>query len=188
MGKYSVEETGIDGLKVITPIINEDARGYFYESYNKRDFEALGINMEFVQDNEARSTKNVLRGLHFQINHPQTKLVRCTKGKVFDVAVDLRKDSKTFGKYYGVELSAENKKMFLIPKNFAHGYYVMSDEAVFCYKVDDFYHPNDEGGIIWNDKEIGVKWPITDNKISDIIFSEKDTKWEGLDSWKKKYL
>ena len=114
--------------------------------------------------------------------------MRCTSGKVFDVAVDLRKGSKTFGKYYGVELSSENKKMFLVPKNFAHGYYVMSDEAVFCYKVDDFYHPNDEGGIIWNDAEISVKWPILDNDKNKIIFSEKDTKWEGFSAWKNKYL
>ena len=188
MGKYTVEETGIEGLLVINPVLNEDDRGYFYESYNKRDFEALGINMDFVQDNEAKSVKNVLRGLHFQINHPQTKLVRCTKGKVFDVAVDLRKGSKTFGKHFGVELSEENKKMFLIPKNFAHGYFVMSSEAVFCYKVDDFYHPNDEGGIIWNDKEINVNWPFSDSEIGNLILSSKDTKGEGFDSWKKKYL
>ena len=177
MGKIKVTSdcNGIEGLKVIEPAVFGDARGYFMETYNYNDFKEAGIDCEFVQDNQSSSTKGVLRGLHFQINFPQDKLVRVVHGEVFDVAVDLRKGSKTFGKWYGVVLSAENKKQFFIPKDFAHGFIVLSDEAEFCYKVTDFYHPNDEGGLMWNDPEIGVEWPMPEGMTEkDLILSDKD--------------
>lgn len=172
MGKFKKTETGIEGLFVIEPTTFEDERGYFMETYNKNDFSEIGINVEFVQDNQSKSSKGVLRGLHYQINYPQSKLVRVVSGGVYDVAVDLRPDSKTYGKYFGVKLSAENKKQFFIPKNFAHGFLVLSETAEFVYKVDDFYHPNDEGGILYNDPEIGIKWPL--DNIEQVIQSEKD--------------
>jgi len=161
MGQITVEKNvgGIEGLCVITPAVHGDARGYFMETYSLRDMEENGLHYTFVQDNQSSSTKGVLRGLHFQINFPQTKLVRVIKGSVFDVAVDLREGSPTYGKHFGVELTEENKKQFLIPQGFAHGFLVLSDMAEFCYKVDDFYHPNDEGGLAWNDPDIGIKWP-----------------------------
>jgi dTDP-4-dehydrorhamnose 3,5-epimerase len=161
MGQITVEKNvgGIEGLCVITPAVHGDARGYFMETYSQRDMEENGLNYTFVQDNQSSSTKGVLRGLHFQINFPQTKLVRVIKGSVFDVAVDLRAGSLTYGKHFGVELTEENKKQFLIPQGFAHGFLVLSDMAEFCYKVDDFYHPNDEGGLAWYDPDIGIKWP-----------------------------
>lgn len=161
MGQIKVEKNagGIEGLCVIEPAVHGDSRGYFMETYNQRDMEEAGINIVFVQDNQSCSTRGVLRGLHFQKQYPQTKLVRVIKGRVFDVAVDLRKNSETYGKWYGVELTEENKKQFLIPKGFAHGFLVLSDVAEFCYKCDDFYHPNDEGGLAWNDPAIGIEWP-----------------------------
>lgn len=177
MGKITVEHNcnGIEGLAVITPTVFGDERGYFYESYNQNDLKEAGIDVEFVQDNQSASKKGVLRGLHFQINYPQDKLVRVINGSVFDVAVDLRKGSKTYGKWFGVELSAENKKQFFIPKDFAHGFIVLSDYAEFCYKVTDFYHPNDEGGLIWNDKDIAVEWPMPEGMgPEDLILSDKD--------------
>ena len=163
--------TPIKDLVVIEPKVFGDERGYFYEAYNKNTFHELGLDYDFVQDNQSFSKKGVLRGLHFQKNYPQAKLVRVIEGEVFDVAVDLRKDSSTYGKWYGVVLSGENKKMFMIPRGFAHGFLVLSDTAIFSYKCDDFYHPNDEGGIIYNDPTIGVEWPKID---CDIILSEKD--------------
>jgi dTDP-4-dehydrorhamnose 3,5-epimerase len=161
MGQITVEKNvgGIEGLCVITPAVHGDNRGYFMETYSERDMNEAGIDIVFVQDNQSCSAKGVLRGLHFQKQFPQTKLVRAIKGRVFDVAVDLRTDSKTYGKWYGVELTEENKKQFLIPKGFAHGFLVLSDIAEFCYKCDDFWHPNDEGGMAWNDPEIGITWP-----------------------------
>ena len=161
MGQITVEKNvgGIEGLCVITPAVHGDNRGYFMETYSQRDMEEAGLNYTFVQDNQSSSSKGVLRGLHYQINFPQTKLVRAIKGEVYDVAVDLRKGSPTYGKHYGVILSEENKKQFLIPKGFAHGFLVLTEMAEFCYKVDDFYHPNDEGGLAWNDPDIGIKWP-----------------------------
>ena len=161
MAQITVEKNvaGIEGLCVITPAVHGDSRGYFMETYSQRDMGENGIYINFVQDNQSMSVKGVLRGLHFQKNFPQTKLVRVIKGRVFDVAVDLRKDSATFGKWYGIELTAENKKQFLIPRGFAHGFMVLSDTAEFCYKCDDFYHPNDEGGLAWNDPAIGIEWP-----------------------------
>lgn len=177
MAKILVENCDIEGLKVITPTVFPDARGYFMETYNENDFKEAGIDVVFVQDNQSASSKGVLRGLHFQINHPQDKLVRVIKGKVFDVAVDLRKNSKTYGKWFGVVLSEENKKQFFIPKNFAHGYLVLSDYAEFAYKCTEFYHPNDEGGIRYDTKEIGVDWPLEGIKP---LLSDKDIKWGGL--------
>ena len=161
MGQITVEKNvgGIAGLCVITPAVHGDQRGYFMETYSQRDMVEAGLDISFVQDNQSMSTKGVLRGLHYQINFPQTKLVRVIRGAVFDVAVDLRPGSETYGKWYGIELTAENKKQFLIQKGFAHGFLVLIDEAEFCYKCDNFYHPNDEGGIAWNDPTIGVRWP-----------------------------
>ena len=188
MGKIKVTTdcNGIEGLKVIEPAVFGDARGYFMETYNYNDFKEAGIDCEFVQDNQSASTKGVLRGLHFQINFPQDKLVRVVNGEVFDVAVDMRKDSKTFGKWFGVTLSAENKKQFFIPKNFAHGFVVLSDEAEFCYKVTDFYHPNDEGGLMWNDPEIGVEWPLPEGMTADdLLLSDKDKVHPGFSEYVK---
>lgn len=179
MGKFKKRETGIAGLYVIEPTVFEDNRGFFMETYNKKDFEEIGINTEFVQDNHSKSVKGVLRGLHFQKEFPQAKLVKVIKGEVYDVAVDLRKDSKTYGKYYGIILTEENKLQFYIPRGFAHGFLVLSEEAEFTYKCDELYHPNDEGGIIWNDKTINIEWPL--DKIENIIQSDKDKNWKGID-------
>ena len=196
MGQIKVEKNvaGIEGLCVITPAVHGDNRGYFMETYSQRDMEEAGLNIPFVQDNQSMSVKGVLRGLHFQKNFPQTKLVRVIKGSVFDVAVDLRKGSATFGKWYGIELTEENKKQFLIPRGFAHGFLVLSDMAEFCYKCDDFYHADDEGGLAWNDPSIGIEWPevvgeyqgtasaegyaMTDG--TKLNLSEKDQKWAIL--------
>ena len=178
MGKISVETTPIEGLLVITPKVFGDERGYFMETYNIEDFREAGLDCTFVQDNQSASKKGVIRGLHFQIEHPQDKLVRVIRGEVFDVAVDMRKGSPTYGQWYGVRLSEENKKMFFIPKNFAHGFLVLSDYAEFTYKCTELYHPNDEGGIIYNDPNIGIDWPIEDEAA--LIFSEKDKHWPTL--------
>ena len=178
MGKITVETTPIEGLFVITPTVFGDERGYFMETYNIADFKEAGIDCEFVQDNQSASKKGVLRGLHFQIEHSQAKLVRVFHGEVFDVAVDMRKGSKTYGKWFGVRLSEENKKMLFIPKNFAHGFLVLSDFAEFTYKCTDLYHPGDEGGIIYNDPDIGIDWPIPDGM--ELILSDKDKKWPTL--------
>lgn len=196
MGQIQVEKNvgGIEGLCVITPAVHGDARGYFMETYSQRDMEENGLNINFVQDNQSMSTKGVLRGLHFQKNFPQTKLVRVIKGSVFDVAVDLRSGSSTFGNWYGVTLSDENKKQFYIPEGFAHGFLVLSDVAEFCYKCTDFYHPGDEGGLAWNDPDIGIVWPQVVGEyrgsassegysLSDgtaLNLSEKDQKWADL--------
>lgn len=197
MGQIRIEKNlnGIEGLCVIEPTVHGDARGYFMETYSQRDMEEAGIKITFVQDNQSMSAKGVLRGLHFQKKYPQTKLVRVIKGMVFDVAVDLRLNSKTFGKWYGVILSEKNKKQFLIPRGFAHGFLVLSDTAEFCYKCDDFYHPNDEGGLAWNDPNIGIQWPeikgsykgtasakgylLDDNTVLNL--SDKDQKWKTLE-------
>ena len=178
MGKITVTPCDIEGLYVIEPTVFKDERGYFVETYNQNDMKEAGLDMVFVQDNQSMSTRGVLRGLHFQKQFPQGKLVRVVRGKVFDVAVDLRSDSKTYGKWFGVELSAENMKQFYIPEGFAHGVLVLSDEAEFCYKCTDFYHPGDEGGLAWNDPEIGVEWPLEEGV--DLIISEQDQKWKGL--------
>ena len=159
MGKIKVTKCEIDGLCVIEPTVFKDERGYFVETYNQNDFKEAGLGMVFVQDNQSMSVKGVLRGLHFQKQYPQGKLVRCIRGAVFDVAVDLRSGSNTYGKWFGVELTADNKKQFYIPEGFAHGFIVLSDEAEFAYKCTDFYHPNDEGGLAWNYPTIGIDWP-----------------------------
>ena len=166
----------VEGLFEIQPKIFGDARGYFLESYSEKDFFEAGLKMKFVQDNQSKSTKGVLRGMHFQTLHPQGKLVRALEGKVYDVAVDLRKGSATFGKYYGVILDAEKQNMFYIPEGFAHGFYVLSDEATFAYKCTDFYHPEDEGGLMWNDSSVGIDWKSVAPEISVPNLSEKDTK------------
>ena len=176
MGKIKVTTCDIEGLYVIEPTVFKDERGYFMETYNQNDFKEAGLNMTFVQDNQSMSVKGVLRGLHFQKQYPQGKLVRAVRGTVFDVAVDLRSDSKTYGKWFGVTLSAENKKQFYIPEGFAHGFLVLSAE--FAYKCTDFYHPGDEGGLLWSDPEIGVDWPIEPGM--ELIISDKDKKWSGL--------
>lgn len=159
MGQIKVTKTNIKDLVVIEPTVHGDDRGYFMETYNQNDMKEAGIDVEFVQDNQSMSTKGVLRGLHYQKEFPQAKLVRVIKGEVFDVAVDLRRDSETYGERFGIRLSEENKKQFYVPAGFAHGFLVLSDEAEFCYKVTDFYHPGDEGGIAWNDPDLGIEWP-----------------------------
>ena len=195
MGQIKVEKNvgGIEGLCIITPAVHGDNRGYFMETYSQRDMEEEGLFYNFVQDNQSSSVKGVLRGLHFQKQFPQTKLVRVIKGSVFDVAVDLRSGSATYGKHYGIELTEENKKQFLIPRGFAHGFLVLSDKAEFCYKCDDFYHANDEGGMAWNDPEIGITWPLLTGEYKGsasaegylvdgvpLNLSEKDQKWVGV--------
>ncbi|MCI8417949.1 MAG: dTDP-4-dehydrorhamnose 3,5-epimerase [Lachnospiraceae bacterium] len=178
MGKITVETCEIEGLKVIMPTVFGDERGYFMETYNYQDFQEAGIDLVFVQDNQSASKRGVLRGLHFQIQHPQDKIVRVVSGQVFDVAVDLREGSATYGKWHGVLLSAENKKQFFIPKGFAHGFLVLSEYAEFAYKCTDFYHANDEGGLLWSDPDIGVEWPIPEGM--ELIISEKDQRWGGI--------
>lgn len=195
MGQITVEKDldGIKGLCLITPAVHGDSRGYFMETYNQQDMEAAGFNYVFVQHNQSMSTKGVLRGLHFQKQYPQTKLVRVIKGEVFDVVVDLRSGSETYGKWHGELLTEENKKQFLIPRGFAHGFLVLSDVAEFCYLVDDFYHPNDEGGMAWNDPEIGIVWPKLGGEYkgtasaegytvdgTPLRLSDKDQKWLGI--------
>lgn len=175
MGKFKVTETSIAGVVILDPAVFGDARGYFMETYSKRDFAEIGIDREFVQDNQSKSTKGVLRGLHFQKEHPQGKLVRVVSGEVFDVAVDCRPGSATYGKWEGIVLSAENKRMFYIPEGFAHGFLVLSDEAEFTYKCTDFYTPGDEGGIPYNDPDIGVEWPAAEGNW---LLSEKDERHE----------
>lgn len=196
MGQITVTECPIKGLYIIEPAVHGDARGYFMETYNLRDMQEAGLDMNFVQDNQSMSVKGVLRGLHYQKQYPQGKLVRAIKGRVFDVAVDLRTGSETYGKWYGVELSAENKKQFYISEGFAHGFLVLSDEAEFCYKVTDFYHPGDEGGLAWNDPAIGIEWPEVIGEyagnasaegytLSDgtpLNLSDKDQKWAGIET------
>ncbi|MBR4659246.1 MAG: dTDP-4-dehydrorhamnose 3,5-epimerase [Clostridia bacterium] len=172
MSKIKVTACEISGLYVIEPSVFGDERGWFMETYNLNDMREAGLNMVFVQDNQSMSRRGVLRGLHYQKRFPQGKLVRVLRGEVFDVAVDLRRGSATYGKWHGEVLSAENKKQFYIPEGFAHGFYVMSEIAEFCYKVTDFYHPNDEGGIRWNDPDIGVDWPIIEGVP--VLLSEKD--------------
>lgn len=186
MGKFIFTKADIDGLYVIEPTVFGDNRGYFMETYNHNDFKDAGLDMVFVQDNQSKSGKGVLRGLHFQKKHPQGKLVRVVSGEVFDVAVDIRKGSKTFGKWFGVMLSAENKKQFYISEGFAHGFLVLSDGAEFVYKCTDFYHPEDEGGIIWNDPGIGIKWPR--DGFMQLKLSDKDKAWDNFKNVSKSLL
>ena len=178
MSKFKFIKTEIEGLVVIEPTVYGDERGFFMESYNMREFAQNGIGRQFVQDNHSKSSRGVLRGLHFQKEHPQAKLVRVIAGSVFDVAVDCRKDSPTYGQWHGIELSQENKRQFYIPEGFAHGFLVLSDVAEFTYKCTEFYHPEDECGIIWNDPQIGIKWPL--EGIENIQLSSKDASWKKL--------
>ena len=194
MGQIKVTKCPIEGLYIIEPTVHGDQRGYFMETYNQRDMAEAGLNMVFVQDNQSMSTKGVLRGMHFQKEYPQGKLVRVIKGRVFDVAVDLRAGSETYGQWYGVELTEENKKQFYVSEGFAHGFLVLSDTAEFCYKVTDFYRPGDEGGLAWNDPEIGIRWPEIQGDYpgsasgagytladgTPLNLSDKDQKWSGL--------
>ena len=195
MGQITVTKDldGIVGLCLIEPKVHGDGRGYFMETWSKRDMEEAGFDIDFVQDNQSSSSKGVLRGLHFQKQHPQTKLVRAIRGEVFDVVVDLRAGSSTYGKWHGELLSEENKKQFLVPKGFAHGFLVMSETAEFCYRCDDYYHPEDEGGVAWNDPEIGIAWPKLEGGYPGsasgedytvdgvpLKLSERDTKWPGI--------
>lgn len=172
MGKFEFIKTPIEDLYIIEPTVFGDQRGFFMETYNKVDFTEAGLDMEFVQDNQSRSTKGVLRGLHFQHKYPQGKLVRVTKGEVYDVAVDLRKNSATYGKWYGVYLSEENKRQFYVPEGFAHGFLVTSDVAEFVYKCTNYYHQEDEGGVLWNDEDLAVEWPL--DRVSEVMLSDKD--------------
>lgn len=169
---FNFVKTEIEGVFIIEPKVFGDNRGYFMETYNEKDFVNAGLNYKFVQDNQSKSKKGVLRGLHFQKNYPQAKLVRVLEGEVFDVAVDLRKNSATYGKWVGVVLSEENKKQFMIPRGFAHGFVVLSESATFAYKCDEFYHPEDEGGIMYNDPNLGIVWPYN----GEVLLSEKDKK------------
>lgn len=181
MGKFKRIDTSIEGVCIIEPTVFGDNRGYFMETYSKPDFEEIGINNEFVQDNQSKSKKGVLRGLHFQKENTQGKLVRVIRGEVFDVAVDLRPGSKTYGKWEGVTLSEENKKMFFIPRGFAHGFLVLSDEAEFCYKCDDIYNHSAEGGLKWNDEDVGIVWPeVPGMTPEEYLTSEKDAVWPSL--------
>lgn len=194
MGQIKVTEAPIRGLYIIEPAVHGDSRGYFMETYNQRDMEEAGLNMRFVQDNQSMSVRGVLRGLHFQKQYPQGKLVRVIRGRVYDVAVDLREGSKSYGEHFGVELTAENHRQFYISEGFAHGFLVLSEEAEFCYKVTDFYRPGDEGGIAWNDPELHIEWPELTGTYpgsadassyclkdgTKLILSEKDQKWLGL--------
>ena len=195
MGQLQIERnvSGIEGLCVITPAMHGDSRGYFMETYNQRDLAEAGITYTFVQDNQSMIRKAVLRGLHFQKEYPQTKLVRAIRGAVYDVAVDLRHSSPTYGQWHGELLTEENHRQFLIPRGFAHGFLVLSETAEFCYKCDDFYHPNDEGGLAWNDPELGILWPGVTGAYpghagaegyllegEPLLLSEKDQHWQGL--------
>lgn len=170
---FEIIDTPIKDLYVIKPKVFGDNRGFFLETYQKKDFLSLGLDYDFVQDNHSKSKKGVLRGLHYQKQFPQAKCVRVIQGEVFDVAVDLRKDSPTYGKWYGIRLSSENKLILMIPRGFAHGFLVLSDEAEFMYKCDEYYHPEDEGGIMYNDPDINIEWPEVD---VDILLSDKDKK------------
>lgn len=184
MSKFNFIKTSIEGVYIIEPTVFGDNRGYFMESYSKRDFEEAGLNMNFVQDNESKSKKGVLRGLHFQTKHTQGKLVRVVEGEVFDVAVDLRASSPTFGQWTGVTLTAQNKKQFYIPEGFAHGFLVLSDSATFQYKCTDYYAPEYDGGVLWNDPDIGIKWPL--EGIEEVLLSDKDQKQQTLKEFKSK--
>lgn len=194
MGQIRITRCPIEGLYIIEPAVHGDKRGYFMETYNQQDMAEAGLNMVFVQDNQSMSVKGVLRGMHYQKEYPQGKLVRVIRGRVFDVAVDLRTGSETYGKWYGIELTEENRKQFYISEGFAHGFLVLSDTAEFCYKVTDFYHPGDEGGLAWNDPAIGIEWPeiigeYTGSASAEgytmvdgtpLNLSEKDQKWGSL--------
>lgn len=183
-GNFAFTRTAVEGVVVVDAKSYGDGRGYFTETYKRRDFAAAGIDCEFVQDNQSCSSHGVLRGLHFQVEHPQAKLVRVVEGEVFDVAVDLRPGSPTFGRWHGEVLSAENRRQLFVPRGMAHGFYVMSERAVFCYKCDDVYRPGDEGGIAWDDPKLAIAWPIPEDEVP--VLSEKDRHHPGFDEWRAK--
>ncbi|MEJ8542983.1 dTDP-4-dehydrorhamnose 3,5-epimerase [Methanothermobacter wolfeii] len=178
MGKFRFIRTELDGAVIIEPEVYSDERGYFMETFNESDFIDGGLDVRFVQDNESMSRRGVLRGLHFQLRKPQGKLVRVVKGEVFDVAVDLRRDSETYGEWTGVILSDSNRREFFIPEGFAHGFLALSDECILNYKCTRLYHPEYDSGIPWNDPDIGIEWPL--DLVDELIISDKDRKWRPL--------
>ena len=185
MGKFKFTETGIEGMFIVEPTVFKDNRGFFMETFQENDFKEAGYDLKFVQDNQSKSSKGVVRGLSLQLKYPQGKLVRVIRGEVFDVGVDLRGDSPTYGKWFGAVLSEENKKQLYIPPKFAHGFVVLSDEAEFLYKCTEFYHGEDESGIKWDDEDIGIDWPL--DGIDEIILSEKDKEWKSFKESQIKY-
>ena len=178
MDRFNIIKTDFEGVYIIEPTVHRDHRGYFVKTYDEEEFKEKGLDLTFVQDDQSCSSKGVLRGLHFQKKHPQGKLVRVVRGKVFDVGVDLRKNSKTYGKWIGVILSDENKRQFFLPKGFAHGLLALEDNSIFVYKVDEFYYPGDEEGLLYNDEDIGIDWPL--NEIDEIIMTDKDKSWKSF--------
>lgn len=178
MDRFNIVETEFEGVYIIEPTVHADHRGYFVKTYDEEEFKEKGIDVTFVQDDQSCSAKGVMRGLHFQKEHPQGKLVRVVRGKVFDVGVDLRKNSETYGKWIGVTLSEENKKQFFLPRGFAHGMLSLEDNSIFTYKVDEFYYPDDEGGLVFDDEEIGIEWPL--DGIDEVIITDKDKSWESF--------
>ncbi|MBU3093653.1 dTDP-4-dehydrorhamnose 3,5-epimerase [Clostridium sp. CF011] len=185
MSKFKFEKTSVEGVYIIEPLVLGDQRGYFMETYNYEEFKEAGLPMVFVQDNQSKSKKGVLRGLHFQTQYSQGKLVRVIKGKVFDVAVDLRSDSKTYGQWTSAVLTEENNKQFYIPEGFAHGFLVLSESAEFVYKCTQLYHPEFEGSIAWNDPDIDIKWPL--EGIDEVLLSDKDKIAKTLNQCKIKF-
>lgn len=179
MGRFNFIETNINDLYLIETMKFEDHRGYFMENYNEKDFKEAGLNMKFVQDNQSKSKHGVLRGLHYQKNYPQGKLVRVIEGEIFDVAVDLRDNSTTYGKWFGAILSKENNRQLYIPEGFCHGFLVLSDYADFLYKCSNHYHPEDECGLLWNDPAINIDWPL--DLVAEVVLSHKDKLWGGLE-------
>lgn len=187
MEKFIIENTNIEGIKIIRPKVFEDNRGFFLEVYNKRELKKGGITTDFVQDNHSKSKKGVLRGLHFQTKHSQGKLIRVIKGKIYDVVVDIRKNSKTYGKYFGIELSMENRTMLYIPKGFAHGFLTLEDNTEIEYKCDEFYHPQYDSGIMYDDKELNIDWKLEEYGIEELILSEKDKKHQSFREYTESY-
>lgn len=187
MNKYNIEEINIEGIKIIKPRVFEDSRGFFLESYNKREFEKLGIATNFIQDNHSKSKRGVLRGLHFQSKHSQVKLIRVIKGKIYDVVVDIRKESSTYGEYFGIELSEENRKMLYIPKGFAHGFLTLEDNTEIEYKCDDFYYPQYDSGIMYDDRDLNIDWKLEEYGITEVTLSEKDKKHQSFKEYTEGY-
>lgn len=181
MGRFKKIDTGIEGLYIIEPKYLKDDRGYFVELFNKKNYEEMGLKFEFAQEHQSKSKKGVLRGLHYLSKNSQAKLIRCIKGKIYDVAVDLRKNSKTYGKWYGLTLEEHDDKLFLIPKGFAHGFLALDEDNIVCYLCDEVYNPKYEGGIMWNEPKINIQWPIEKIGIQKIILSEKDKTWKPLE-------
>lgn len=178
MDRFNIKKTKLAGAYIIEPTVHADERGYFVKTYDEEEFKKKGLDFNFVQDDQSCSSKGVLRGLHFQKEHPQGKLIRVVRGTVFDVGVDLRKNSKTFGEWIGVELSDKNQKQLFLPRGFAHGFLALEDNSIFVYKVDELYYPCDEGGLAFDDKDIAINWPL--DKIENLTMSDKDKRWPTL--------